>query len=94
MEQVMAANINPLNNQILIRPKDIESKTSAGLIIQGGDGDTRRGVVLAVAEEVTKVKVGDDLFINWDKAFPVRLSGEKFAFVNEEDVVAVMVNEQ
>jgi co-chaperonin GroES (HSP10) len=90
----MNVNVKPLNNQVFIRPKDIESKSSSGLIIQGGDGDSRRGVVLAVADGVEKVKVDDDIFISWDKACPIRLGGEKYAFVNEEDIIAVIGNEQ
>ena len=87
-------NLKPLNKQILIKPKDVESRTSSGLIVTGGDGDNRRGVVISVADEVEKVKTGDEIIISWDKAMSVKFSGERYAFVNEDHVVAVVVNDE
>lgn len=86
--------VKPLNKQIWIRPRDIESKTSSGLIVTGGDGDTRRGVVLSVADDVEKVKVNDEIILSWDKAVPVRFASEKYAFICEEDVIAVVVKDE
>ncbi len=85
-------SIKPLNTQILVHPNQVQQQTSSGLIISGGDGDSRSATVLAIGSEVSNkdIAVGAEIYLLWDKAMSFRYAGEKYAFVSEENVVAVL----
>lgn len=89
-------NIKPLHKQILVRPNDVKQTTSSGIVLQGGDGDSRSAIVMAIGPEVqnTDIVSGTEVYLLWDKAMAFRYAGEKYAFVDEENIVAIIENGQ
>lgn len=84
--------VKPLNKNVLIAQVDRETETESGIILQGSSGatSTATGKVLAVGPDVTEVKVGDEVYLTWQKAKPVTVDGAQRVMVQEEDIVAVL----
>jgi len=83
--------IYPLNKQILLRANEQEATTSSGLIISGSSlVDSRTATIIEVGPGVSMVKPGYVVFVNWTKAFPVKIEGKEYSFVDEEHIVAIV----
>lgn len=78
-------NIRPLKDNLVVERIETELKSSSGIILTSSD-EADRAKVLAIGPEVTDVKVGDEVLLNWQKC-PV-IQG-KLHKVNIEDVVAI-----
>lgn len=85
--------IFPLKKQILIKANAQDTTTSSGIIIEGsGLVDSRTATVIRVGPDVTAVKPGYLVYINWTKALPVKIEGKEFSFIEEDNLVAIMDN--
>lgn len=84
--------VKPLNKNVLIAQVERETATDSGIILQGstGSSNTASGKVLAVGPDVVDVKVGDEVYLTWQKAKPVTVSGAQRVMVQEEDIIAVL----
>lgn len=60
----------------------------SGLILTVGE-ETTSGLVVAVGPDVTLVEPGEIIFLNWAKASKVRLDGEDYYVVEEDELVMV-----
>ncbi len=74
--------MQPLGKLILISPITEEKK---GLLIVKHD-QPKSYQVLEIGDEVTKVKVGDELLIEYPRT--IHYQDKPYLFVNEENVVA------
>lgn len=83
--------IKPLNSKVLISENKSEQKTTSGIIIEGvSTADTKTGTVLAIGPDVKTVKVGDVIYLDWQKCTVVK-SGDKYrAIVDEEFITAIV----
>ena len=84
-------NVTPLKDKILIAEKKGEDTTEAGIIIEGTrSAQSKAGTVLAIGPDVTEVKVGDTVYLMWNKATAVTIDGKQRVIIKEEDIVAVL----
>lgn len=85
-------NVKPMNKFILVAENRKENKTESGILLEGsrGLGDTAQATVLEVGPEVTDVKVGDVVLLDWAKASPVKIGDVQRAMIKEEFVIAVV----
>lgn len=85
-------NIVPMNDRVLVAENKKEAKTESGIILEGarGVGDTTQATVLAVGPQVTEVKVGDVVLLEWAKASPVKVGDAQRAMIKEEFIIAVV----
>lgn len=84
-------SIFPLRTKVLIKPNDVETTTSFGLVISGGDmGDYRTADVLAAGGKCDYVKAGQTVIVNWNKVLDVKVEGKLYCIVDEEDVLAIV----
>ena len=85
-------NVQPLNNKVLLVEAEEQKTTESGIIIEGtkGNGDTRRAKVIAIGPKVEFVQVGDEVFVEWNKAKPTKIDGQLAAIVEEEFISAVV----
>lgn len=83
--------ILPLKTQVLVAENKKEDTTESGIIIEGtrGIGNTAKATVLAVGPDVTDVKVGDVILLDWTKASPVKIGDVQRAMIKEEFIIAV-----
>jgi chaperonin GroES len=84
--------IRPINDRILVAENKKENTTASGIVIEGarGVGDTAQGTVLAIGPDVTEVKVGDVVLLDWAKASPVKVGDAQRAMIKEEFVIAIV----
>ena len=94
-EKGIMMDVKPLNDRILVAENKKENKTESGIILEGarGVGDSARATALAIGPDVTEVKVGDVLLIDWSKASPVKIGDVQRAIIKEEFVIAVVTEE-
>jgi co-chaperonin GroES (HSP10) len=85
-------NITPLKKKVLVAENKRENTTESGIIIEGRDvqGESKSGTVLAVGPEVTLVKVGDKVLLEWNKAMICTIDGAQRVMIQEDNIVAVM----
>lgn len=85
-------NIRPLHKKILVAENKSEQKTESGIILEGANSvrDSKRGTVLAIGPEVTDVKVGDVVYLDWTKASIVKVGEAQRVIIDEEFIVAIL----
>jgi len=81
-------NIKPIKKQVYVEQVEQKKETESGIILSGGLGEMVPGKVLAVADDVTEVKVGDQVFLDWNKS-KIVVKG-KTAMVLEENIFGVI----
>jgi co-chaperonin GroES (HSP10) len=79
-----------LNSRILIKIKNAGT-TKSGIILTSTDKIIAEvGTVKEIAEEVTKVKVGDKvLFKSWSLD-SIIIEDDTFCFLSEDDIIAII----
>jgi co-chaperonin GroES (HSP10) len=84
--------ITPLKKKVLVAENKREKVTEGGIIIEGRDasGESKSGTVLAIGPEVTLVKVGDKILLEWNKAMICNVDGAQRVMIDEDNIVAVM----
>lgn len=84
--------ITPLKKRVLVAENKNETKSEAGIILEGANSvrDSRAGTVLAIGPDVTTVKVGDVVYLEWNKASIVKIGDAQRVIVEEENIVAVV----
>jgi co-chaperonin GroES (HSP10) len=80
-------NIKPLINNVIIKRIKKEEVSSGGIVLPGGDRDEAdRALVEAIGPDVTDVKVGDTVLVNWQKA--PKIEGELYKVIME-DIIGI-----
>ena len=84
--------VNPLRKNVLVAENKRENTTDSGIVIQGAEGlgESKTGKVLAIGDEVTDVKVGDTIYLMWNKAKLVKIDGAQRVIISQDDIVAVL----
>lgn len=80
--------LQPLGKRILIQPITHEEKKSI-LIIKEEIPQTFK--VIAIGDEVKKVKVDDTIFISSFSTSEFKLNNEKYTLVQEDNIIAKVV---
>ena len=86
------SEVTPIRKQVLVAQIARKTVSSGGIIIEGArsvsDNETAR--VLAIGTEVTEVKVGDEILLDWAKGNPITIDGEQRVMIKEEFIIAVL----
>lgn len=82
----------PLKDKVLVAENKSETKSEAGIILDGVNSvrDSKQGTVLAIGKDVTEVKVGDKVYLEWNKAQVVKVDDAQRVIIKEEFIVAVL----
>ncbi|WP_417910301.1 co-chaperone GroES [Candidatus Electronema sp. PJ] len=93
-------NIRPLNDRILVKRVEEEEKTAGGIIIPDSAKEKpAEGKVIAVGAGkrndageriVMDVKVGDRVLFSKYGGTDVKLDGEKYLIMREEDILGII----
>ena len=83
--------VKPLHKKVLVAENKTETVTESGLILEGANSvrESKRATVIAVGPEVTTVKVGDVVLLEWNKASVVKIGDAQRAMIDEDNIVAV-----
>lgn len=83
--------LKPLPGRIIIIPELEDSKTKSGIFLSREDKPVPvKGEVYAVGDYVEDVKAGDKVLFRKFSPEEVELDGQKYLFVEESDLVAVL----
>jgi co-chaperonin GroES (HSP10) len=82
--------IKPFGKKILVTEKENENVTVSGIVLSGKTGETTAAVILEVGPDVTEVKVGDVVYLEWGKGHPVKVDGKMMAIIDEQYIAAVV----
>lgn len=89
----MSADIRPLADRLLIRPRQPEAKTAGGILLAAPtQSEIRFGEVLEVGPTVTKdsIKKGDVVVYNNYRSTDLSFQGEELVLLDESDCIAVV----
>ena len=82
--------IVPIDDKLAIVQLKNSSTTASGIIVEGGNGESLRGKVIAVGPNVKDVKEGDVVLVEWPATIQTKLDGVPFFLIREQHVVAVV----
>jgi co-chaperonin GroES (HSP10) len=80
----------PIGSKVLLTEVKKETTHSSGLILQGADGATSRGKVVAIGPDVKTVKVGDLVYPEWSKGIVLINEDGNFLSILEENITAIV----
>lgn len=87
----MATKIQPLADYVVAQQEEAETKTASGLYIPGGAQEKPKvATVLAVGAEVKNVKVGDRIIYGGYSNTDVKMDGQTYMLVKEENIFATV----
>ena len=91
----MAIKIQPLSDRVLVEPQAAETKTASGIIIPDSAKEKpQQGKVVAVGKgkkdyDMT-VKVGDTVLYGKYSGTELKLEGEDYLMMREDDILAIV----
>ena len=96
----MSKSIRPLNDRILLKRLEAEQKTSGGILIPDNAKEKPvEGKVIAVgngkvlengARQIPAIKTGDKVLFGKWSGNEVKIDGEEFLLIKEEEILAVI----
>lgn len=91
----MTTEVFPLNTKVLAAEVKKERKSESGIILEGTKSvnETAAARILAVGPDVSKVRVGDEVYLDWTKTKLVVIEGAQRVILDEEDVHAIIVTQ-
>jgi len=94
-------NLRPLNDRVIVTRKDAETQTASGIIIPDSAKEKpQEGVVVAVGNGIKRedgsvtaldVKVDDKVLFGKYAGTEIKLDGEEYLMMKEDDILAVIV---
>jgi co-chaperonin GroES (HSP10) len=89
----MTTEVFPLGTKLLAAEVKKERKSEAGIILENtkAANETAAARVLAVGPDVTNIKVGNEVYIDWAKTKLVVIDGAQRVILDQEDVHALIV---
>jgi chaperonin GroES len=80
----------PIKSKIILKMVEKEKSTESGIVLLSGDPNApTEGEVIAIAEDIDCVKVGDHVLVNWNQAVRTKVDNEQFFIVKEDAIIAV-----
>lgn len=92
---IMALNIKPLSDRVIIEPAAAETQTASGIIIPDTAKEKpQKGTVVAVGngkkEEPLTVKVGDTVLYGKYAGTDLKFNGKDYLIMREDDILAII----
>jgi len=94
------AKVQPLGDRILLKPLEAQDKTKGGIILPDNAKEKpQEGEVIAVGKgkvlesgkvEPLEVKVGDKVLYGKYSGTEIKVNGEDYLIVRDEDVLAII----
>ncbi|HEY4161215.1 MAG TPA: co-chaperone GroES [Candidatus Saccharimonadales bacterium] len=87
----MSVPIQPLGDYIVAQAEEAATKTASGLYLPGGAQEKPKvAKVMAAGKDVKGLKVGDKIIYKSYSQTEIKLDGEEYLLVKEEDVLATV----
>ncbi|MBX2902893.1 MAG: co-chaperone GroES [Chitinophagales bacterium] len=87
--------VKPLQDRVLVKPADAETKTAGGIIIPDSAKEKpQRGTVVAAGpgkkDEPTSVKTGDTILYGKYSGTEIQIDGQDYLIMRESDIFAIL----
>jgi len=87
----MNVPISPLKDRIVAVKEEPQTKTASGLYLpEAAKEKPAEAKVVAVGKDVSEVKVGNKIIFKEYSHTTVKIDGQEYLIVNEEDVLATV----
>lgn len=93
--------LKPLRDRVIVKPDESDEKTKSGIVIpESAKEEPQEGKIIAVGSGAldkngkkipVAVKVGDKVIIPKYGATKIKLDGDEYLILREEDILAVVV---
>jgi chaperonin GroES len=92
---IMALNIKPLSDRVMVEPAAAETTTAAGIIIPDTAKEKpQRGTVVAVGngkqDHTMTVKIGDTVLYGKYAGTELKYEGKDYLIMREDDILAII----
>lgn len=87
----MSVNVQPLADYIVAQAEEAQTKTASGIYLpETAKEKPKTAKVVAVGKDAKQVKVGDRIIYKSYSTTDVKVEGEEYILVKEEDVLATV----
>lgn len=87
----MSTKIQPLADYVVAQAEEAQTKTASGLILPGNAAEKPKvAKVIAVGADAKQVKTGERILYKSYSPTEVKLDGEEFLLIKEEDILATI----
>lgn len=87
----MSTKIQPLADYVVAQAEEAQTKTASGLILPGNTAEKPKvAKVIATGNDVKQVKSGERILYKSYSPTEVKLDGEEFLLIKEEDILATI----
>lgn len=87
----MGVKINPLDDRVVAKQLEAKTKTASGLYLPDSAQEKPKvAKVLAVGKNVKDLKEGDQIIYKEYSATEVKVDGEEYLVIKEEDILATV----
>jgi len=87
----MKTNIQPLADYVVAKTHEPATRTASGIYLPDNSAEkSQLADVLAIGKDVKRVKVGDQIIHKGYSSTELKMSGEAFLLINEEDIIATV----
>lgn len=84
-------NFQPLGERVLVKRVEEEKKTISGIIIPDNAKEKpSRAEVVAVSEEITNVKIGDNVVFGKYAGTEITVDGTTFLVLEKKDIFGIL----
>jgi chaperonin GroES len=81
-------NIKPLRDRVLLELPTPEEKVGSIFIPDESKAGAERGIVKEIGENVTEVKVGEEvMFMQYNKGTLLKFEGKEYMLIGEEELL-------
>lgn len=84
------ATIKALGEQILVKPVEVETTTTSGIVLAGNSEKPNKGTVINFGADVTAVNPNDTIIYIKGAGEPLEHDGEQYVFLKTKDVLGVI----
>ena len=87
----MSVPIQPLADYVVAQAEETQTKTASGLYLpDNAQEKPKTAKILAVGKDVKRVKVGEKIVYKSYSTTELKIAGEEYILVKEEDVLATV----
>lgn len=87
----MSVPLKPLGDRVIAQVEEASNKTASGLYLPDGAKEKSKvAIVAAVGSAVKDVKVGDKIVYKEYSTTEVKVQGQEYIIVKEEDILATL----
>jgi chaperonin GroES len=87
----MSTPLQPLGDYVVATAEEAQTKTASGLYIPEGAAEKpKTAKIVAVGKDAKQVKVGDRIVYKSYSTTEVKVGGDEYILVKEEDILATV----